>query len=71
MRLESGELSLDAAPLGEGAVLRLVLHVDSVGLQLAAGAHLLVDLAVPLGEPPLLGDVDLQSKSQFLSVWAE
>merc|ERR1712117_799907 len=59
IRLESGELGLDAAPLGQGAVLRLVLHVDSVGLQLSVGAHLPMDLAVPLGEAPLLGDVDL------------
>ena len=47
------------------------LHVDSVGLQLAVGAHLLVDLAVPLGEPPLLGDVDLRSKSLISSVLAK
>ena len=35
MRLESGELSLDAAPLGQGAVLRLVLkgEEDFVSLE--------------------------------------
>ena len=40
--------------------LAMYLDVDSVRLQLALGAHLLVVLAVPLGEAPLLRDVDLR-----------
>ena len=40
----------------------LYLNVDSVRLQLALGAHLLVNLAVPLGEAPLLRNVDLRRK---------
>ena len=38
----------------------MYLDVDTVGLQLARGAHILVVLAVPLGESPLLRDVDLR-----------
>ena len=36
-----------------------VLDGDTVGQEAAAGAHILVLGAVPLGEAPLLGDVDL------------
>ena len=36
-----------------------VLHVDSVGLETAIGPHLLVLVAVPLGEAKLLADEDL------------
>ena len=60
VHLEAGELGLDFAPLGQGPVLGLVLNGDSVRPQPATVAHLLVDLAVPLGESPLLRDVDLR-----------
>ena len=40
--------------------LAMYLNGDSVRPQLATVAHLLVDLAVPLGESPLLRDVDLR-----------
>ena len=36
-----------------------VLHVDAVGLETAIGPHLLVLVAVPLGEAKLLADEDL------------
>ena len=36
-----------------------VLHVDTVGLQVAVSPHLLVFVAVPLGEAKLLADEDL------------
>ena len=36
-----------------------VLHVDAVGLEVAARPHLLVLVAVPLGEAKLLADEDL------------
>ena len=40
-------------------MLREVLDGDAVGQEAALGAHALVLGAVPLGEAPLLGDVDL------------
>ena len=40
-------------------MLRHVLHVDAVGLEVAARPHLLVLVAVPLGEAKLLADEDL------------
>ena len=40
-----------------------VLDGDTVGQEAAAGAHILVLGAVPLGEAPLLGDVNLQDKN--------
>ena len=36
-----------------------VLHVDAVGLEVATRPHLLVLVAVPLGEAKLLADEDL------------
>ena len=36
-----------------------VLHVDAVGLEVAAGPHLGILLAVPLGEAELLAHEDL------------
>ena len=57
--LKSSEFHLGLAPDGEGAVLGHVLHVDAVGLEVAARPHLLVLVAVPLGEAELLADEDL------------
>ena len=36
-----------------------VLHVDTVGLEVAIGPHLLVLVAIPLGKAKLLADEDL------------
>merc|ERR1712058_148627 len=47
------------APHREGSVLGHVLHVDTIGLQVAVSPHLLVFVAVPLGEAKLLADEDL------------
>merc|ERR1719370_700899 len=57
--LNSSEFHLGLAPDGEGAVLGHVLHVDAVGLKVTARPHLLVLVAVPLGEAKLLADEDL------------
>merc|ERR1719209_1060543 len=59
MGLNSSKLHLSLAPHREGAVLGHVLHVDAVGLEVAARPHLLVLVAVPLGEAKLLADKDL------------
>ena len=66
-RLDSRQLCLDPAPLGEGPVLGQVLDVDPVGLEPALGTHVLVLLAVPLGEAPLLGHVDLEEETPKIS----
>ena len=58
--LNSSEFGLDPAPFGQGSVLGHVLGVDSVQGQTAALAHVLVHLTIPLGETPLLGDIDLK-----------
>ena len=57
--LNSGELHLGFAPHGERSVLGHVLDVDAVGLEAAVSPHLLVLVAVPLGEAELLADEDL------------
>merc|ERR1712203_1181599 len=57
--LNSSELHLGLAPHREGSVLRHVLNVDAVGLEAAISPHLLVLVAVPLGEAKLLADEDL------------
>merc|ERR1719184_659237 len=57
--LNSSKLHLGLAPHREGSVLGHVLHVDTVGLEVAVGPHLLVLVAIPLGEAKLLADEDL------------
>ena len=57
--LKSSEFHLGLAPDREGAMLGHVLHVDAVGLEVAARPHLLVLVTVPLGEAKLLADEDL------------
>ena len=59
--LASVELSLDLAPGREGSVLWHVLDVGAVVDQSALGLHVVVHGPVPLGETPLLGDVDLEA----------
>merc|ERR1719318_221865 len=59
MGLNSSKLHLGLAPHREGSVLRHVLNVDAIGLEAAIGPHLLVLVAVPLGEAKLLADKDL------------
>ena len=54
---------MDLAPVGEGSVLGDVLDVDPVGLEPPIGPHLLVVSPVPLGESPLLRDVDLKRET--------
>ena len=49
--------------MGQGSVLGHVLGVDSIQGETAALAHVLVHLAIPLGESPLLGDVNLEGKT--------
>ena len=58
--LDSGELSLNLAPDRQGAVLGQVFDGGAVGPEASVSPHLLVLLPVPLGEAPLLGDVDLE-----------
>jgi hypothetical protein len=65
MFLNSGELSLNLAPRGQGPVFRQVFNIGAVGSETAVGPHLLVVLPVPLGEAPLLGDVDLRQRKKI------
>ena len=58
--LHSGEVGLDLAPVGEGSVLGEVLDVHAVLDEPATLPHAVVLVAVPLGEAPLLRDVDLE-----------
>ena len=58
------ELSLDLAPPGQGSVLGHVLDVGAIVDQTTFGLHVLVNLAVPLGESPLLGNEDLQHRKR-------
>jgi len=46
-------------------VLGQILHVDTVRSKVAGGAHALVVGTVPLGESPLLADVDLLSAREL------
>ena len=46
-------------------MLRQILGVDTVGLEAALGPHILVDVSVPLGEAPLLGDEDLLATGEL------
>merc|ERR1719411_925288 len=57
--LDSSEVGLNLAPFGQRSVIGLVLNIDTILDEFAVGPHLLVFLTVPLGEAPLLGDVDL------------
>ncbi len=68
MFLNSGELSLNLAPRGQGPVFRQVFNIGAVGSETAVGPHLLIVLPVPLGEAPLLGDVDLQRRKNYFSL---
>ena len=61
--LDAGQLSLNLAPRGQGAVLGQILHVGAVGLKPAFLPHRVVVLAIPLSEAPLLRDVDLKKKN--------
>merc|ERR1719245_2785895 len=63
--LNAGEVGLDLAPPGQGAVLGQVLHANTVGNESAVFPHLGVDITVPLGESPLLGDVDLLAAGEL------
>ena len=63
--LDSGQIGLDLAPGGEGPVVRLVLDAHTVLDELAALPHALVVGALPLGETPLLADVDLLSAREL------
>ena len=58
--LQAVEFSLDLAPPGQGSVLGHVLDVGAIVDQTTLGLHVLVNLTVPLGESPLLGNEDLQ-----------
>ncbi len=69
MFLNSGELSLNLAPRGQGPVFRQVFNIGAVGSETAVGPHLLVVLPVPLGEAPLLGDVDLRQRKKNILIW--
>ena len=64
------ELSLDLAPPGQGSVLGHVLDVGAVVDQTTFGLHVLVNLAVPLGESPLLGNEDLQNRKDQSKPWS-
>ena len=48
-----------------------ILDGDAVGLEAAGGAHILVLLAVPLGEAPLLRDVDLEWEKEPIKTMPE
>ncbi len=49
-----------------------VLHGDAVGAEAALVAHALKVLAVPLGEAPLLGHVDLRNlNKKYLNIRRE
>ena len=62
--LDSGEFSLNLAPGRQGSVLGQVFDIGAIGPEATVSPHLLVVLPVPLGEAPLLGDVDLKDEYQ-------
>ena len=66
--LQAVELSLDLAPPGQRSVLWHVLDVGAIVDQTTFGLHVLVNLTVPLGESPLLGNEDLQQKQEHVDL---
>jgi len=65
LHVNSGQSSLGLGPLGERPVLGLVLHADAICDETSVVSHFLVNLAVPLGEAPPLGHVDLLTPGEL------
>ena len=63
--LDSGQIGLNLAPGGERSMVRLVLNAHAVLDELTALPHALVVGTLPLGEAPLLADVDLLSAGEL------
>merc|ERR1719319_2138240 len=65
LHVDSSQPSLGLGPLGEWPMLGKVLNADAVGDETTFVAHLLINVAVPLGESPPLGHVDLLASREL------
>jgi len=63
--LDTSKVGLNLAPVGQGSVLGQILDVDSIKDEVTAGTHALVVGTIPLGESPLLADVNLLSAREL------
>merc|ERR1719508_644679 len=65
LHLYACEPGLSLSPLGERSVLGKILAPDTISHKATFVPHLLIDVAVPLGEAPALGNVDLLTAGEL------
>merc|ERR1719186_1618370 len=63
--LDTGKISLHLAPSRQRSVLGKILHTHTIWDKTAISQHGLVFITFPLGEAPLLGDVNLLSAGEL------